>query len=55
MSTQYPIMSGSTRVISSVKGGVQVRVMVGEHNSTVAFSEPTAERVPVKTDHECHV
>ena len=27
ISTQYPVMSGFTPVISSVKGGVQVREM----------------------------
>jgi hypothetical protein len=31
-----------------VKGGVQVRVMVGERNSTVASSEPTAESMPIQ-------
>ena len=30
-STQYPVMSGSSDGISSVKGGVQVRERVVEH------------------------
>jgi hypothetical protein len=42
MSTQYP-MSGSTRVISNVKGWAQVRVMAEAHCSTIKFSELTAD------------
>ena len=42
-STQY-VMSGSTPVISRVKGGSQVRERV--EFEVVMFSEPTAEREP---------
>ena len=45
-STQYPVMSGSTPGISSVKGGVQVRVRVEEHGSGVIRSEPTTDSAP---------
>jgi hypothetical protein len=47
ISTQYPLMSGSTFVIFNVKGGVQVRVMLEVlHCSIAKFSEPTAVNVP---------
>ena len=42
-STLY-VMSGSTPVISKVKGGFQVREMV--ESSAVAFRSPTAESRP---------
>ena len=45
-STQYPVMSGSTRAISSVKGGVQVREMVLVEASLYIPNDPTAERRP---------
>ena len=44
-STQYPVMSGSSDRISSVKGGVQVRMM--EQGSVVICTELTADKVPV--------
>ena len=44
-STQY-VMSGSTPVISRVKGGSQVRERV--EFEVVMFSEPTAERRPIQ-------
>ena len=47
-STQYPVMSGSTPGISSVKGGVQVRERVEEHGSGVTRSEPTTDSAPVQ-------
>ena len=47
-STQYPIMSGSTPGISSVKGGVQVRESVEEHGSGFNWSEPTTDNAPVQ-------
>ena len=43
-STQY-VMSGSTPVISRVKGGSQVRERV--ESEAVMFNEPTAERRPI--------
>ena len=46
MSTQYPLMSGSTHGISSVKGGIQVRERVEEHRSGVNCSEPTTDSAP---------
>ena len=48
MSTQYPVMSGSTPGISSVKGGVQVRERVDEHGLEFICSEPTTANAPVQ-------
>ena len=48
-STQYPVMSGSTNGISSVKGGVQVMEGADEHGSGVIPSEPTTDNAPVYT------
>ena len=45
-STQYPVMSGSTSAISSVKGGVQVREMVLVEALLYVPNDPTAERRP---------
>ena len=51
-STQYPVMSGSTPVISSVKGGVQLREIVPVEALLYIPNDPTAERRP--TWHQKH-
>ena len=51
-STQYPVMSGSTLVISRVKGGSQVRERV--ESEAVMLSESAAESRPIYTERSCH-
>ena len=47
-STQYPVMSRLTPVISSVKGGVQVREIVLVEGLLYILNDPTAERRPME-------